>query len=163
MTKKDDPTPNAASSEEQQSGGVAVAEKPKEVTFADDDPVTVLHGWGRLRPGEKHYVDRVLFEDGIARNVPYRVAKHWKMMTRPDGKAEQVYGKVTVHVLPNTADESDFCRATGITPMPSEKFAAMLTGVDLDEVVKHLGIEKVKALIRGLEQKIPGGSHGTTQ
>ena len=74
-----------------------------EVTFDDNDPVTVLHGWGRVRPGEKHFVDKVLFEDGVARNVPYITAKHWQKGTRPDGKAEQVYGKVVVHVLPNTA------------------------------------------------------------
>lgn len=152
MTKKDDQTHEDP--QEQQSGGVAVLEKPKEV-FADDDLVTVLHGWGRLRPGEKHYVDKILFEDGIARNVPYHQAKLWQKSTRSDGKREQVYGKVDIHVLANMATESDFCRATGITPMPSEKFAAMLTGVDLDEVVKHLGIEKVKALIAGLNDRVP--------
>jgi len=126
-----------------------------ETQWEDNDPVTVLHGWGRVRPGEKHFVDKVLFEDGVARNVPYHIVKHWQKGTRPDGKAEQVYGKVVVHVLPNTAEESDFCKATGITPMPSERFAAMLAGVDLDELVKQLGVEKIKALIAGLGERIP--------
>ena len=154
MTSKDkDQTPNASDETKEQSGGVAVLEKPQ---WEDDDPVTVLHGWGRVRPGEKHFVDKVLFEDGVARNVPYRIARHWQKGTRADGKAEQIYGKVTVHVLANTADEAAFCKATGITPMPSEKFAAMLAGVDLDEVVKHLGVEKVKALIAGLGERVPG-------
>ena len=98
---------------------------------------------------------RDVFEDGVARNEPYRVARHWQKGTRADGKSEQIYGRVTVHVLANTAIESDFCKATGITPMPSEKFAAMLAGVDLDEVVKHLGVEKVKALIAGLNERVP--------
>lgn len=157
MAKQNDQAPIASENDakEQQSGGVAVLEKPK-VLFEDDDPVTVLHGWGRVRPGEKHYIDKVLFEDGIARNVPYRIVKYWQKGTRPDGKSEQVYGKVQLQaVLPNDATEADFCKATGITPMPAQKFAAMLAGVDLDEVVKHLGVEKVKALIAGLEQRVP--------
>ena len=144
------------SPQEEPSGGVAVLDKPKEIVFEDDDPVTVLHGWGRVRPGEKHYIDKVLFQNGIARNVPYRVAKHWLKGTRPDGKNELICGKVTLQaVLPNDATEADFAKATGITPMPAENFAAMLAGVDLDELVRAMGVTKVKALIDSLEHRLP--------
>src|SRR5207245_11019818 len=111
---------------------------------------------GRGRHCEKHEVAKGLFEQREAGKLTYRVARHGQKSIRPDGKSEQVYGKVNVHVLANTADEAAFCKATGITPMPSEKFAAMLAGVDLDEVVKHLGVEKVKALIAGLNERVPG-------
>lgn len=172
MTKKDDQTPNAPDETEKQGGGVAVAEKPREVTFEDEDLVTVLHGWTRVRPGEKHYVDKILFEGGVARNVPYRIARHWQKGTRPDGKSEQIYGRVVIQaILPNQVEtgekdkdgkpvfrevsDADFAKATGITPRPMSEFAAMLAGVDLDEVVKHLGVEKVKALIAGLNERVP--------
>lgn len=140
-------------------GSVAVAEKPIEALKAqdlvDDEVYTVLYGWGRVHLGYKQYVDKTLFEDGVARNVLGLTAKHWLKGTRPDGKSEFVYGKVNVIVLANTATDSDFVRATGIEPMPTEKFAAMLAGVDLDAVVKALGEKRVRSLIEGLQSRVP--------
>lgn len=140
-------------------GSVAVAEKPvealKHTELTDDEVYTVLYGWGRVAPGYRQYVDKTLFEEGVARNVQGLTAKHWLKGTRPDGKSEFVYGHVRVIVLSNTATEADFVRATGIEPMPTEKFAAMLAGVDLDAVVKALGEKRVRSLIEGLQSRVP--------
>jgi hypothetical protein len=156
MTKKEDQTPNAPEEKEGQSGGVAVMEKPKQ--FEDDDLVCVLYGWPHAGPGTRQFVDKTLFIEGVARNVPYAIVKHWLKGTRPDGKYEQVYGKVKIQaVLSNDATERDFCEATGITPMPADKFAAMLTGIDLDALAAQLGVEKLKTLIAGLEKHLPDG------
>jgi hypothetical protein len=145
-------------------GDVAVADKPvekpvqalKAEELQDDEQYTILYGWGRVPPGYKQYVDKSLFENGVARNVLGVTAKHWLKGTRPDGKTEFVYGKVTIQaVLPNIAKESDFVRVTGIEVLPTEKFAAMLAGVDLDAVVKALGEKKVRQLIEGLSSRVP--------
>ncbi len=140
--------------EQEQSGSVAIAEKPKE--FQDHEKVTVLYGWNRVPAGYKQFVDKTLFKDGIARNVPYSTVKHWQQGTRPDGKLEMTYGTIGIQaVLPNDATEADFIKATGITPMPVDKFASQLAGVDLDALVTQMGVEKVKALIDGLEKRLP--------
>ncbi len=144
-------------------GGAAVAEPPSidERTpaheFKETDLVTVLHGWGRLHPKEKHYVDKVLFEGGVARNVPWPVARHWLHGTRPQPNPQRTYeqhGRVIVQVLPNDADEGDFIRATGIQPMAPERLAAMISAADLDAVFEALGAEKALALALGLQQRI---------
>lgn len=147
------PQTDDAQQEKEQSGGVATLEKPTK--FEDDDLVTVINGWGRLQPGERHFVDKILFVDGVARNVPYAIAKYWVKGTRPDGKHDQVHGKVKVHIFANDATEADFAKATGITPMPVDKFASMLAGVDLDALATQLGAERLKQLVAGLEKHLP--------
>ncbi len=161
MTKKEDQAP--ISSEEpknneatQSSAATAVAEKPKEHQWQDDDEVTVLYGWGKVHPNSRSFIDKTLFEGGVARNVPYEVVKHWIKGTRPDGKREQVYGKVKIQaVLPADAKEADFAKATGITPTPIDQFAMQLAGTDLDALVAQLGVKKVKELIKGLDERLP--------
>src|SRR2546425_12573933 len=171
MTKKDDQAPinNPEEPKEQQQealqskAATAIQEQPKSNPKSnpkkwepgDDDRVTVLHGWGRVPAGDKHFVDKVLFIDGVARDIPYAFAKYWQKGTRPDGKQDQVYGKVNIHVLPSNATEADFCEATGITPMPVEKFAAQLAGVDLNELAAQLGTERLKKLVDGLDVHLP--------
>lgn len=130
----------------------AAPARPQE--FTDADLVTVLHGWGRLHPTERHFIDRVLFTGGVASNVPYSVAKHWKAGTRPDGKPTE--GKVVVHILPNTAREGDYIKATGVQPMAAEKLAALLTGADLDAIFEALGAEKALQIAEGLRTRIAG-------
>jgi anaerobic selenocysteine-containing dehydrogenase len=135
--------------------GTTTPQDLEKLGYRDEDHVTVLHGWGRVEHYDKHYVDKVLFTGGVARDVPYGVAKHWVANTRPDGKHEQVYGKVNVHILPANAIEADFVKATGIQPVPMNDFAAMLDGVDLDALVTQMGIEKVKKLMDGLDARVP--------
>lgn len=122
--------------------------------YSDVDLVTVLHGWGRVAPTERHYVDRVLFTGGVANNVPYSIAKHWKNGTRPDGKPTE--GRVVVQIVDNEASEADYIRATGIQPMPAERLAALLTGSDLDAIFEALGAEKALQISEGLRRRIGG-------
>lgn len=130
------------------------AEPKPEPTFTDTDLVTVLHGWGRLHPTERHYVDRILFVGGVATNVPYSVAKHWKAGTRPDGKPAE--GRVMVHILPLTATEGDYIKATGVQPMEASRLAALITGADLDAIFEALGAEKALQIAEGLRSRIAG-------
>lgn len=161
MSKSNSPNEqeqNSGAGQEQEptaSGATtAVLEKPKQ--FEDHDKVIVLYGWNKVPAGYRQYVDKTLFKDGIARDVPYSTVKHWQRGTRPDGKQDMTYGKIGIQaVLPNDATETDFCKATGVTPMPAEKFAAQLAGTDLEALVTLMGVEKVKAFIDGLEKHLP--------
>src|SRR5258708_5230231 len=98
----------------------------KRTKFTDNDLVTVLHGYGKLAHSERHFVDTVLFTGGVARDVPYSLAKHWKAGTRPDGKS--AIGKVFVQILPQSATEADFVRATGKQPMPTSDLVDQMLG-----------------------------------
>jgi len=122
--------------------------------FQDDDRVTVLHGWGKDHPEQRHYVDKTLFIGGVARDVPYAIAKHWVKNTRPDGKIEQVVGRVHVHILPDDSVEKDFVKATGIEPVPMDQFLTQLAGVDLDALINQIGVEKARSLIASIEKHI---------
>jgi len=156
--KKDEPT--------QSKAATAVLEKPKKREFEDHEKVTVLYGWNKVTPGYKQFVDKTPFLDGIARHVPYGVVKHWIQNTRPDGKLDQVYGKIAIQaILPDQVSgndgklrdvgEKEFCEATGITPVPVERFASQLAGVDLDALAAQLGAERLTTLIAGLEKHLP--------
>lgn len=127
------------------------AEQPTEPTFQDGDEVTVLYGYGRVSPTHKQYVDDVLFVGGVARNVPYGKAKHWKERTRPDGKP--VVSRVAIQaILPNTAKEADFARVTGYAGLQPDKIAAYLDGTDVSKLAAHLGPQRTKELVNALQQ-----------
>lgn len=163
---------------EHEQGGIAVVEKPAtKKDFEDYEKVTVLYGWNKVPPGSKQYVDKVLFKDGIARNVPYTVVKHWKRGTRPDGKNDQICGKISIQaVLPDEVpsgknkedgtpimrlvDESDFARITGVDPMPVGKIMAQLAGVDLEALATQLGADRLKQLVDNLGKYLPPTKSG---
>jgi hypothetical protein len=138
------------------SSDVAVVEKTPSVSksepFEDTDLVTVLHGFGRVSPLKQEYVDRVLFIGGVARNVPYSIAKWWVKGARPDGK--EPYGHVKVQVLPNDATEADFIKVTGIQPMPAERLAALLAAANLDDIYQALGDAGALRIANGLRNRI---------
>jgi hypothetical protein len=167
MSTKD---PKAQDEQEQNSGGVVVAEKPTKKEFEDHDRVTVLYGWNKVPANSKQFVDKVPFIGGVARNVPYSTVKHWKQGTRPDGKNDQIYGKISIQaVLPDEVagkdkdgnfimrkvDESDFAKATGIKPMPVDQFMLQLAGTDLEALAAHLGAERLKQLVDSLGKYLP--------
>lgn len=114
--------------------------------FKDGDEVTVLYGYGKVHLTHKQYVDDILFEGGVARNVPYTKAKHWQAGTRPDGKP--VVSKVGIQaILKNTADEDDFTRVTGLKATYSpEHVAALLNGLSADKIAAILGPQKARDL-----------------
>lgn len=105
--------------------------------FDSESIVTVLHGWARVGPKEVHWIDNTKFEAGVARHVPYDTAKAWKKLPRM-GQA--------IIILPDDANEGDFARATGIQPMSTPKFAAMLSAIDLDKLAGELGPERTQEI-----------------
>lgn len=147
------------------------AENPAKKEFEDHDRVTVLYGWNKVPVNSRQYVDKVAFVGGVARSVPYSTVKHWKRGTRPDGKLDQVYGKIGIQaVLPDEVptgkekdgnpefrkvDEGDFARATGIKAMPVDQFMLQLAGTDLEALAAHLGVERLKQLVDSLGKHLP--------
>lgn len=118
-------------SDEMQTQPQPQAQSSFEFQEAVEEPtVTVLHGYGRVAPTEKHYIDNTLFIGGVARHVPASIAKSWK--------AKPVMGRA-IHVLSDDATEAEFARASGIQPMATPKFAAMLNAIDLDKLADELG------------------------
>jgi hypothetical protein len=87
---------------------------------------------------------------GVARDVPYSTARHWKNGTRPDGKP--VVSRVNIQaILPNNSTEVDFARVTGVRAViEPNKMAAFLTGLDAHEVLSALGPQRAKELAERL-------------
>lgn len=110
--------------------------------------VTVLHGYGRMRPNQKHCIDNVEFTGGIARDVPEDTARAWKAI--PAFK---------IQILPNDATEVDFARKVGIKPMNPTKLAALLGASDVDQLVAALGQQKTNELIDALARRLTAGSN----
>jgi hypothetical protein len=109
--------------------------QPKE--FEDDDPVTVVvKNWGAsgVVPGHTSYIDRVAFVGGVARNVPYHVAKKWQK------------SRIGIHVLPNNATESDFIRITGRRPMSDHDLSTQLKALDPDKVAALLTEDQISKI-----------------
>lgn len=121
----------------------------------EEATVTVLHGYGRVAPTDKHWVDGTLFIGGVARHVPLSVARKFKSVPRM-GQA--------MHVLADDAGEAEFARASGIQPMATPKFAAMLNAIDLDKLADELGPvrarEIAELLLAKSESKTTRGSDG---
>jgi hypothetical protein len=125
-------------------------EKGAAPQFQDSDPVTVLYGYGKVAPDQKFYVDNHQFVGGVAKNVPYQVAKHWQAGTRPDGQpaVSRVYIQA---ILPNEADEADYARVTGVRQyMTREKMAALLNSLSANEVLETLGPSRAAELVAKL-------------
>lgn len=121
----------------------------------EESTVTVLHGYGRVAPTERHWVDNTLFQGGVARHVPASTARAWK--------AKPIIGKA-IHILSDDASESDFAKASGIQPMATPKFAAMLNAIDLDKLAEELGPSRTRELADQLltrtEGKVTRGTDG---
>lgn len=121
----------------------AAANKPAPATkpfniedLTDADIVTVLFGYGRVKPFQKSYIDNTTFQGGVAR-VPWGVAKYWVRGARPDNTP--VVGRVKVIILPEDATEADYIKASGIRPMPAPELAAHLIASDPDAILNSLG------------------------
>ena len=52
-----------------------VPETQVTIETEEDAVVTVLHGYGRVTPNEKHWIDNTLFIGGVARHVPRQIAE----------------------------------------------------------------------------------------
>ncbi len=106
--------------------------------------MTVLYGYGKVAPRQRHWLDDVTFLGGVARNVPYPKAAAWKKL--PIGRS--------IHILPRDADETAFARASGIQPMAPAKLAAMIEASDLDAIFAALGPERAARLAQELKTRL---------
>jgi hypothetical protein len=105
--------------------------------YADTDRVIVLHGYGRVEPTRVEWKlgrSKGLYksEGGLVRDVLYDDARHWR----------EQWGRRFVKILPLTATEADFAKATGIQPMNLGKLAAMNEAVAVDALVEAWGAER---------------------
>jgi hypothetical protein len=116
---------------------------------ASGDLCTVLHGYGRVSPQERHYIDDYLFVGGVGRNIPRSVAIQWKKGVDRNGKpsASRVFPQAILGV---DATEVDFAAATGINPMPAGELAAMISATNASDLVAALGIAKATQLAEEL-------------
>lgn len=148
------PAQPKTSQDDEVMAGETPTPRRKEPKFKDEDQVTVLHGYGRVAANNRMYVDNQLFVGGVARNVPYQVAKHWAAGTRPDGKVatSRIYPQA---ILDADATEADFVRATGLQAhLEPEKLGAILGSLDADRLIAALGPHEARALINRLQKAI---------
>ncbi len=122
----------------------------KEYKYTDDDLVTVLHGLGRVLPTSKHLVDDYEFVGGIARNVPWSIAKYWVSGTRADGK--KPHGRVYVKILPNDATEYECYKEAGITSEDMGRLITQLQGANPRDLVEQLGVQGARDLAEALKK-----------
>lgn len=107
---------------------------------------TVLHGFGRVATNSVKWMDNTKFVGGVAKNVPGEIVARW--LVKPIGKF--------IQVLPDTANEGDYIRASGIQPMATAKFAAMLNAMDLTTLAGELGPESTRELAEKLLAQVQG-------
>src|SRR2546421_11637275 len=124
----------------------------KEYKYEDTDLVTVLHGLGRVLPTSHHLVDDYEFTGGIARNVPWSIAKWWVSGTRADGK--KPHGRVYVKILPNDATEYECYKEAGITSGDMERLVTQLAGANPKDLVEKLGGKGARDLAAAFKKKL---------
>lgn len=112
-------------------------ETKKASEFDENDVVTVAHGYGRVPSSEVRLMDKVEFKGGIARHVPYEVARRWKGVP---------YLGKSIVILHDDATEAEIAKACNIQPMAMPKFAAMLSALNIDEVAQELGPERAREI-----------------
>jgi hypothetical protein len=119
--------------------------KPAPTPVDENEYYTVLHGWGRLLPNEKHFIDASwLFIGGVCREVPGEVINMWYK------KAP----KMLIHVLPWDATTSDFVTATGLQPLTVPELAAHLQAATPDTIIDALGLERAAELVDALRAQL---------
>ena len=110
--------------------------------YEPEEIVTVLHGYGRVSPTNINYIDGYKFVGGIARNIPFKNATSWKKRG------------MKIYIQPNSADEADFAKATGIVPMEPERLSTMLVASDMDAVFRALGNERAMYFVQELGDRL---------
>lgn len=116
----------------------------------DDDMCVVLYGYGIVKTDHRQYVDDYLFVGGVGRNIPRTVADAWKRGKRWQDKKPALSRVYIQAILPNDANEVDFAKATGVTPMKPAELAAMIGATDAKTLVAALGRKQAVALAEQL-------------
>lgn len=124
---------------------------PEAPAFTDADLVCVLHGFGKILPTHKHMVDTIEFVGGVARNVPFSLARHWAAGTRPDGRKAE--GRVKVTILKNDADEEDMLEAAGLRTEDIAQLAKRYKRLSAKDIIREIGFEAAQALAEAIEKE----------
>jgi len=132
----------------------ATIEKTKEEVkapqFEDDDYCTVIHrNWNAfdqrtrqplIRADQETYLDRITFVGGVARNVPYEIAKKWVKI-----------GLISKeHIFANNAQAEDFAKATGREAMTTQTLAGAIASLSPEKATAILGEEAAKEFAKSL-------------
>lgn len=105
--------------------------KPAAPLFEEDDYVCyVRRNWGTpgVPLGKVDYADRYQFTGGVARNIPYLVAKRW-----------QKSGAIGGYILPNNASIEDISHETGRDPLAPKNIAEAVEALTPDKIIAILG------------------------
>jgi len=120
---------------------------PSEYVPADEDElVTVTHGYGRVPLGWRNFIDRTLFVSGIARNVPYRLVKQWRL---------KAPGTI-LYTFRHDANYADFARVCGLSPdlLDPIKQGALLSAMQPREIIDAVGRQQALKIAEGLLKAI---------
>ena len=109
------------------------------------DLVTVLHGYGRVSPRDKHFVDTTFFQGGVARNVTRSIAEAW----------QKTPNLRNIVIIPNDMDEIDFARKAGVQIATPAETAASIRSMDVAQLAAELGPEKTRELVKLLQGFLP--------
>ena len=115
-------------------------EKPE---FEDDDYVTYVRtNWGtkHIAADKVDYAEHYTFTGGIARNVPYSVAKVWHKRSTIGGR-----------YFRNNITVEEIARAMGRNPESPENIAAAIQMITPDKVAAVMGDEAALKLAKQLQ------------
>ncbi len=118
--------------------------------LVDTDLCTVLYNYGTPAADSVQRLGGiegiVTFKSGVARNVPYRVAKAWREGVTADGK--KIAGAPKVHILPNAATEAEYAQACGLSAeaVSPQRTAAALKGMSVGQLIDLLGPDDARLL-----------------
>lgn len=132
----------------------------------DTDPVTVLYNYGTVPSHAKTLLGGinglVTFTGGVAKHVPYRVAKMWQTGKRidigPEGQERLLPaagGPLKVLILRDNATEADYAAAlnpeTANAPAVSPaRLAASMRGLSAEAIIQILGPDDAIFLAQAL-------------
>lgn len=120
--------------------------EPDQFTTAPDTTVyvQVLHGYGRVRSTERHFIDEFEFVGGVCKKVPLKRAETWKAIP---GFRIQILRDLD-------AGPAEYGKAAGVRPMDPRKLAAVLGASDINDLVNALGQDRTEQLLRALRDRL---------
>lgn len=124
-------------------------EKPRDLT----EYVQVLHGYGRLKPTERHFIDEYEFVGGVCQRVPLTKAQVWK--ANPGFRVQIIKDL--------SAGPEQYAKAAGVRPMDPRKLAAVLGASDMDDLIKALGPQRTQQLLATLRDKLDARERAETR
>lgn len=129
-------------------------EAAKTPVFEPDDLVSVVHrNWHAndprthqpfIRDDQETFLDRITFVGGVARNVPYELARQWVKL-----------GMITsTHIFANNAQSEDFSKALGRDAMAPQTLAGAVSNLSTEKAIAILGEEGAAKFAKSLLQDV---------